>query len=138
MLQQNAWPADTKYLYCDDFSPGKTPDRPINLEKFFVEVDEPTTYGKFILNPTDFNGNSYMDFDMDISAVSVRGGASVNTKNLGTWTAGLNSRLEVAAVEEIANLSAATVYRVFTVVVSTWSRILNNEKLHSSKIIIVI
>lgn len=144
MLQTNSWPSDTQYLMCDEFSPGKTPKRPINLRKFFKEVDEPTTYGKFIMpdSPTtDFNGNSFMEFDMDISAVSVRGGASVNTKNLGSWTAGLNSALKVSAADDIANLSAATVYRVFTVVVcyvslfiirdSTISFL--NNKLFSSK-----
>lgn len=58
-----------------------------------------------------------MKFDMDISVVSVQGGASVSTKNLGNWTAGLNSAIQVKSADDMKNFTAAVVYRVYTVVV---------------------
>lgn len=52
-----------------------------------------------------------MKFEADIHAVTIRGGASVNTKNLGSWTAGLNNDLKINAIDDMKNLSANTVYR---------------------------
>ena len=57
-----------------------------------------------------------MKFEADINAVTIRGGASVSTKLLGTWTAGLNNELKIAAIEEMKNMTADIVYRVYTVV----------------------
>ena len=57
-----------------------------------------------------------MKFEADINAVTIRGGASVNTKSLGTWTAGLSNELKINAVEDMKNLTANTVYRIYTVV----------------------
>lgn len=57
-----------------------------------------------------------MRFEADISAVTIRGGSSVNTKNLGTWPAGLNNELKIINPDEMKNLTANTVYRIYTVV----------------------
>lgn len=120
MLQSGAWPSNSKYITCNDYDGTNTPDRVVDLKSFFVGVTEPTSYGDFSLVTkanSQFNGYSFMKFDMDISAVSVRSGASVNTKNLGTWTTGLQQPLNIRETEEIKNLTAAVVYRVYTVVV---------------------
>lgn len=120
MLQSGAWPSNSKYITCNDYDGTNTPDRVVDLKSFFVGVTEPTSYGDFSLVTkanSQFNGYSFMKFDMDISAVSVRNGASVNTKNLGTWTTGLQQPLNIRETEEIKNLTAAVVYRVYTVVV---------------------
>lgn len=55
---------------------------------------------------------------MDINVLQIRGGNSVNTKSIGTWTAGLDSPLVVKDEEIMKNLTADTVYRIYTVVVS--------------------
>lgn len=109
-----------QYLTCDDYDGTNTPERKIDLRKAFVSVSEPPTYGKFIFPPakTPFNGNSWMQFLMDMSAVSIQGGASVSTRPLGNWSASINAPIIVNSVEEMANMTAAVVYRVFTVVVS--------------------
>jgi glutamate receptor, ionotropic, invertebrate len=57
-----------------------------------------------------------MKFDVDLNAIVIRGGTSVNTKILGTWQAGLNNELKIAAVEEMKNMTADVVYRIYTVV----------------------
>lgn len=57
-----------------------------------------------------------MKFEADIHAVTIRNGASVNTKSLGTWTAGLTSELKINAVDDMKNLTAKVVYRIYTVV----------------------
>lgn len=118
-----AWPTNMQYLSCDDYDGTNTPDRNIDLKSYFVNVKEPTTYGNFSFpartnNNNQFNGHSFMKFDMEISAVSVRGGASVNTKTLGTWTSGLTSPINIVNAEDTKNLTADVVYRVYTVVVS--------------------
>lgn len=55
---------------------------------------------------------------MDINVIQIRGGNSVNSKSIGTWTAGLDSYLTIKDEEAMKNLTADTVYRIFTVVVS--------------------
>lgn len=121
MLQSGKWQPNMKYISCDEYDGTNTPDRDLDLVAAFADVKEPLTYGNFSLatgGTVPFNGHSYMKFDMDISAVAIRGGASVNTKALGTWAAGLNSPLDIIATEDIQNLTADVVYRVYTVVVS--------------------
>lgn len=120
MLISGSWQSNMTYLTCDDYDGKNTPERAVDLKSSFVGITEPTSYGNFSLakrSNTPFNGYSYMKFDMDISSVSVLGGASVNTKNLGTWQAGLDSPLSIVETEDIKNLTAAVVYRVYTVVV---------------------
>lgn len=56
-----------------------------------------------------------MKYEAEINAITIRGGASVSTKPLGTWTAGIDTNLTVTAAEEMKNLTANTVYRVYTV-----------------------
>lgn len=55
---------------------------------------------------------------MDVNVIQIRGGNSVNSKSIGTWTAGLNSPLKIKDEEAMKNLTADTVYRIATVVVS--------------------
>lgn len=121
MLLTGTWPANLNYLTCDDFDGTNTPERAIDLRSFFVNVKEPATYGNFSFptGNTPFNGHAMMKFDMDISVVSVQGGSSVSTKNLGNWTAGLTSPIIVKSDDDMKNFTAAIVYRVYTVVVST-------------------
>lgn len=117
---KGSWPTGLKYITCDEFDGTNTPERTIDLKSSFVEVNEPATYGNFTFatGNTPFNGHSMMKFDMEISAVSVQGGSSVSTKNLGNWTAGLNSSLVIKSEPDMKNFTAAVVYRVYTVVVS--------------------
>lgn len=122
MLLVGAWPTNMQYLSCDDYDGTNTPERTIDLKQYFTNIKEPTTYGNFSFPPrttsnSQFNGHSYMKFDMEISAVSIRGGASVNTKSLGTWTSGLTSPININSAEDMKNLTADVVYRVYTVVV---------------------
>jgi glutamate receptor, ionotropic, invertebrate len=80
-------------------------------------VNEPPTYAPFEIPKTGmFNGAAFMKFEADIHAVTIRNGASVNTKSLGTWTAGLTSELKINAVDDMKNLTAKVVYRIYTVV----------------------
>lgn len=119
MLLTGAWPTNLQYLTCDDYDGTNTPERSIDLRSFFVGVNEPPTYGNFSFatGNTPFNGHSLMKFNMEMSVVSVQDGASVSTKSLGNWTAGLNSPLVVKSENDMKNFTAAVVYRVFTVVV---------------------
>lgn len=125
MLLTGAWPTNMQYLTCDAYDGTNTPERSIDLKSYFVNANEPASYGNFSF-PTGnvaFNGHSYMKFDMDISVVSVQGGASVSTKVLGNWTAGLSSPITVKSADDMKNFTAAVVYRVYTVVVCDFEAI---------------
>ncbi|XP_018787692.1 PREDICTED: ionotropic receptor 25a [Bactrocera latifrons] len=129
MLQSGAWPKNMQYIGCDEFQGGNTPERNIDLRTAFTMVQEPTSYGMFelVTQPgKSFNGYSYMKFEMDINVLQIRGGNSVNTKSIGTWTAGLDSPLVVKDEDVMKNLTADTVYRIFTVVQAPF--IIKDEK----------
>uniref|UniRef100_A0A1A9WKV0 Ionotropic glutamate receptor C-terminal domain-containing protein n=1 Tax=Glossina brevipalpis TaxID=37001 RepID=A0A1A9WKV0_9MUSC len=117
MIQANAWPSAMKYMGCDDYQGGNTPIRNLDLREYFIKVNEPTSYGQFeLVNERDkpFNGYSYVRFEMDIDMVEIRGGNSVNSKPIGRWTAGLDSPIMIKDETIINNLTADTVYRIYT------------------------
>lgn len=121
MLVSGTWPTNMQYLSCDDYDGTNTPNRSIDLKSYFTSANNiQPSYGNFSFpkQNVNFNGNSFMKFDMEISSISIRGGASVNTKPLGTWTAGLSSPLNIIAPDDMRNLTADVVYRVFTVEVN--------------------
>lgn len=121
MMRDGAWPTDMKYINCDEYDNTNSPSRNnMNLKKYFRNVTEPMTSGSLYLAPDGpFNGFSYLEFNMEMNAVSIRAGASVNTERLGSWTAGLRSPIVVTKPTEMQKLQAAVVYRVYTVVVSS-------------------
>lgn len=119
MLKGGVWPLDMKYLSCDNYDGTNTPEHTIDLKAYFTGIQEPTTYGTFEFPSkpnVPFNGYSYMKFDMDINSVAIRGGASVNTKTLGTWVSGLDSTISVKNDNEMKNLTADVIYRIYTVI----------------------
>lgn len=119
MLQVGAWPTNMRYITCDEYDGTNTPDHAIDLKSYFTQISEPASYGefKFPTKPTEpFNGHSLMRFDMEINSVAIRAGASVNTKTLGSWRAGLDSTITVTSITDMKNLTADVVYRIYTVV----------------------
>lgn len=122
MLQSGEWPTNMQYITCDDYDGLNTPERNINLRSAFMGVSEPSTYGNLTFptgSSTPFNGHTWMKFNMEISAVSVQGGTSVSTKPIGNWTADISAPIHVNSHDEISNMTAAVVYRIFTVEVSS-------------------
>lgn len=77
-------------------------------------MGEPPSYGEFHMAG---NGESYMDFQMQITAVGVRDGASDKSIPLGTWKAGFDNNLTVIDPKIMKNYTADIVYRVITVIV---------------------
>lgn len=67
------------------------------------------------------NGLSYMDFQMQITSVGVRGGASDKSTNLGTWSAGFDNNLTLIDPQIMSNFTADVVYRIVTVEVNLQS-----------------
>lgn len=114
MMVASAWPT-MKYITCDEYDNSNTPERTLDLKSHFMAVTEPTSFGNFSLQREPFNGFSYMKFQMEMSAVSIRQSSSTGSKPLGTWTAGLKNDIDVQDTGEISKLTAAVVYRVFTV-----------------------
>lgn len=120
MQLNGEWPDDMEYISCAEFDGTNAPERDIDLRTAFVNVPDTPIYGDFTFPPAymPFNGHSWLQFRMDITAISVLGGAIVSLKTLGNWTAGVSSPIQVNSLEEMANFTAAQVYRVTTVVVS--------------------
>lgn len=72
-----------------------------------------------------------MKFEMELSLVSIRESASVNTRIVAYWPAGVDNPLIEQEHFLLNNFTAATVYRVYTVVVcayvSSTSCVLSNR-----------
>lgn len=128
MMQSGAWPDNFQYITCEEFDVTNTPNRTIDLKTYLVAVTEPTAYGDFSwpskagLTPELFNGYSYMKFDMDVKANYIVKGATYSSRALGTWSAGLNSSMNITDQKTIRSLTAAIIYRVYTVLVSNPNR----------------
>lgn len=61
------------------------------------------------------NGRSYMEFSTDLTAVTIKDGASIGSKTLGSWKAGLSSPLLLTDPDNMSDYSAQLVYRIVTV-----------------------
>lgn len=88
-----------------------------------MAVTEPTAYGDFVwpsrAGSTSelFNGYSYMKFDMDVKANYIVKGATSSSRALGTWSAGLNSTINITDQKTMGSLTAAIIYRIYTILV---------------------
>lgn len=120
-MQSGTWPANPQYITCEEYDNTNTPNRTIDLKTSLMAVTEPTAYGDFVWPSTvgsePFNGYSYMKFDMDIKANYLLKGATSASRPLGTWSAGLNSTLNITDQKTMVSLTAAIIYRVYTVLV---------------------
>lgn len=87
------------------------------------QVKETPTYAPLFIPQDDpMNGRSYMEFSTDLSAVTVKDGASIGSKALGTWKAGLSNPLSLTDLgANMSEFSAQLVYRIVTVEVGKWT-----------------
>lgn len=122
MLVSNSWPTNMQYIGCDEYNSTNSPNRNIDLMSFLVKdnLDTSSEYNLDnitfnILQNSSFNGNSFINFEVDIKAVTIQNGTTVDKKNLGIWSAGINSPLNITANAEIKSLTADIVYRVYTI-----------------------
>lgn len=56
-----------------------------------------------------------MEFNTDVTAVTVKDGASIGSRVLGSWKAGLSNPLTLTDPDNMSDYSAQLVYRVVTV-----------------------
>lgn len=61
------------------------------------------------------NGRSFMEFSTEMSAVTIKDAASIGSRSLGSWKAGLSSPLTLTDPDNMSDYSAQLVYRVVTV-----------------------
>lgn len=120
MIDSGTWPMKMQYLTCDEYNGNNTPEREIDLQTSFMEVSEQATFGSFSL-PIDnipFNGNSFIEFDMNLSKLQMKDGNILSSESFGKWSSGFNNNLLIGSSDQMLKLKAAVVYRVYTVVVS--------------------
>ncbi|XP_077296416.1 ionotropic receptor 25a isoform X2 [Arctopsyche grandis] len=104
------------YITCDEYDGKNSPNRTIELRTSFIQVEEPPTYAPLYLSDDVFmNGKSYMEFTLDISAVSIKDGSPVGSRPLGTWKSGLSTELQLVDQTAMKNYTAQVVYRIVTV-----------------------
>ncbi|CAK1555436.1 unnamed protein product [Leptosia nina] len=116
LLDSGKWPNDMKYMSCDDYDGKNTPARTMDLKTAFQDVKETPTYAPFFI-PDDgsMNGRSYMEFTTDLTAVTIKDGASIGSKSLGSWKAGLSNPLTLTDPDNMTDYAAQLVYRIVTV-----------------------
>lgn len=61
------------------------------------------------------NGRSFMEFNTDLTAVTIKDGASIGSRILGSWKAGLQNPLSLTDPDNMSDYSAQLVYRIVTV-----------------------
>ncbi|KAJ8960481.1 hypothetical protein NQ318_013765 [Aromia moschata] len=117
MISDGAWIKHnaTSYITCDDYDGKNSPKRAgLSIRKYFnKDTSEIPTYGAFLLST---NGQSFMEFQMQLTSVDVRSSSSDKSTTLGTWQAGFDNNLTLVDQQVMANMTADVVYRVVTVI----------------------
>ncbi|XP_045769552.1 ionotropic receptor 25a [Maniola jurtina] len=116
LLDSGKWPNDMKYINCDDYDGKNTPNRTLDLKTAFQEIKEIPAYAPIYIPEDDpMNGRSFMEFSTDLTAVTIKDGASIGSKSLGSWKAGLLNPLSLTDPDNMSDYSAQLVYRIVTV-----------------------
>ena len=95
-----------------------TPTKEEYLDIFFFllfQISHPEAYGQLSITS---NGQSLMNFQMDLKAVTIMNNVPVKWVDVASWEGGLNKPLDVVNGPKMVQHSAVTVYRIVTVVVS--------------------
>ncbi|KAG7201200.1 hypothetical protein KM043_003987 [Ampulex compressa] len=113
-LESGEWPSEPEHINCDLYNRTNTPKRGLDfLAKLkWVHRNMTPTYAG--ISWGSGNGNHQADFRMSIDMVYIEDGALSSNVAGGSWTAGINSPLEVTN-DEIMNTTAVTSYRVVTI-----------------------
>ncbi|KAL1116158.1 hypothetical protein AAG570_005653 [Ranatra chinensis] len=103
---------DFNYTTCNDYT-GETDivRKDFELRKYLRTVTEPYAYAPFIIG---MNGESFSEFSMRLEKVSVINSQTVSAETIGSWKAGLDTKIVVKDAKGMANMSAVTIYKVVT------------------------
>ncbi|XP_021939210.1 ionotropic receptor 25a isoform X4 [Zootermopsis nevadensis] len=101
------------YVTCDDYDETKHVTRDVDLLTAFKQVSQPESYGKLSITS---NGESMMEFQMEMTAVKIRSSVPQTAIDMATWNASLTLPLDVKDSTTMVKHSAVTVYRIVTVV----------------------
>ncbi|KAK2587124.1 hypothetical protein KPH14_002886 [Odynerus spinipes] len=114
-IDREEWPLEPSHISCDEYNGNNTPSRNFDfLEKLkSVSKSMTPTYAGFKWG--EKNGQHSADFLMSINLVFIERGKLASTENSGSWSAGIDSPLQVTN-DAIVNNTAVTSYRVVTVI----------------------
>ncbi|XP_031337563.1 ionotropic receptor 25a-like [Photinus pyralis] len=121
LLSSNHWPKNMSYVTCDEYDEKKKyPTRdPLLLRKSLSQVlGEELAYGPFRVIPNGGNGKNFMQFDMELRAITFKNGSAREPVYIGKWKASLEqqSNVDFADSENLVKYRADVIYRVFTIV----------------------
>ncbi|CAG0883411.1 unnamed protein product [Cyprideis torosa] len=86
----------------------------MDLRAAFEAATITPTYGPLSLSGG--NGNSYMEFNLDMTKLSIIKGKITESKRIGNYTTGLPGTVSSVDEDELSSFKAITVYKVVTVV----------------------
>ena len=105
--------SNVSYIQCNDYKGNNTPQRSFNLRSNFVRLTELSLLKNFhlVTEKTDaFNGFSSATFDMDISLL-----LNETSTILGSWTAQMNSPINITDKNKTKLLKQVQKFRVATI-----------------------
>ncbi|XP_074095808.1 ionotropic receptor 25a [Cotesia typhae] len=129
-IKENAWPNVPSHITCDQYNRNNTPSRDgFNLLKWLVDATksgfEPTFAG-FAWDKR--NGEHHASFDMSINIKVIDNGNVIFTTSMGSWSANVNSPLNITAYYTVSSHTAITSFRIVTVQIAPFIYI--NETTH--------
>lgn len=91
------WPNDPTHLTCDAYNGTNTPVRDVNLLGYLKNVSSSDQFQPVYANFTwgESNGQHHASFVMTVTLITITNSVPVSTEELGTWDAGVESRLKV-------------------------------------------
>nr|ALG36131.1 ionotropic receptor 1 [Sclerodermus sp. MQW-2015] len=114
-IEDGQWPLDPPFITCDEYNSNNTPSRNLDFLaklKFASENIKPVYTG---FEWGSMNGQHRSKFDMSLNLVTISSGKVTSDESVGTWSAGIDSALQITK-DEVMNHTAVTSYRVVTVI----------------------
>lgn len=113
MKDTNVWPT-LEYTKCNDYTETEPIARGnINLLQTLKSTKVPLSFGPISITS---NGNSAMQFDVNVNMLQFRAGSIVKNEAIGTWMVGEPDNFKLKAGQSLAGYAARTQYKVVTVV----------------------
>lgn len=89
-------------------------------ENNLLQVNESMTFAgySYPANLTDMNGQTYMNFDIDVNIVNYDNGSESYTDHVGTYNAGFHMTMATDEINKMYKYEQRPVYRIYIVKVS--------------------
>lgn len=112
MAEAGTWPSVEKFVTCDEFTGEKVEStKDLDLLGAIKQVDYPWSYAPFRI---ESNGANFMEYDVNIEKWTFHRSSPYNSIDVGSWKAGLDTKIVEKSPGSLENLAARPMYRVVT------------------------